>query len=100
MSCAAHELPLTLSDREYFGEELEESARRLVGEKRLRQEGERLHWTGAPVTAHGTSLRSSGNRSFALYNLNTRRRMGELEWERAFSDAHEGAVYLHQARPT
>ena len=43
----------------------------------------------------GRGLRSSDNRTFSVYNVDTRRRIGELGWERAFSDAHEGAVYLH-----
>ena len=98
LSCAAHELPLTHSDRKYFGEGLEEAAPRLVGGGDLRQEGSRLHWTGHRSPARRISLRSSSNRSFVLYDLDTRRRMGELEWERAFSDAHEGAVYLHMGR--
>ena len=98
LSCAAHELPLTHSDRKYFGEGLEEAAPRLVGGGDLRQEGKRLHWTGHRSPARRISLRSSSNRSFVLYDLDTRRRMGELEWERAFSDAHEGAVYLHMGR--
>ena len=98
VSCAAHELPLTLADREYFGEELEESASRLVNRGRLRfQEGE-LVWKGPGSPAHGTSLRSADNRRFSLYDLQTRKPIGELEWNRAFADAHEGAVYLHQGR--
>ena len=98
VSCAAHELPLSLSDRRYFGEELEESARRLVIDGRLRHKEGRLHWTGRRSPAHGTSLRSSDNRSFSIYDIDTHKRIGELEWERAFSDAHEGAVYLHQGK--
>lgn len=98
VSCAAHEIPLTLADREFFGEELEESAPRLVGRGRLRfQEGE-LVWRGPGSPAHGTSLRSADRRTFTLYNLRTRKPIGDLEWDRAFADAHEGAVYLHQGR--
>ena len=95
VSCAAHELPLTLSDRQFFGSELEEAAHRLVLAGSLRHRDRRLHWTGRRSPAHGTSLRSSDNRTFSVYNVDTRRRIGELGWERAFSDAHEGAVYLH-----
>ena len=98
VSCAAHELPLTLDDREYFGEELEESATRLVGEGGLRHKEGRLHWTGRRSPAPGRSLRSSDKRSFAVYNVKSGRRLGELEWERAFSDAHEGAIYLHEGK--
>lgn len=98
LACAAHELPLTHADRGYFGEDLEEAAPRLVGEGGLRQRGERLHWTGRRSPAHLISLRSSDRRSFVIYDAKSGRRLGELEWERAFSDAHEGAVYLHMGR--
>ena len=99
VSCAAHELPLTLSDRKYFGEELEEAAGRLAITGSLRHQQGRLHWTGRRSPAHQTSLRSSDNRSFAIYNVLTKRVIGEMDWGRAFSDAHEGAVYLHQGTP-
>lgn len=98
VSCAAHEMPLDLDDREFFGEELEETARRLTIENRLRYREGKLHWTGGRSPAHGTSLRSSDGRTFSLYDLRTRKPIGELEWDRAFADAHEGAVYLHQGR--
>ena len=98
VSCAAHELPLKLSDRRYFGEELEESAHRLAFQGKLRHQEGRLHWTGRRSPARGMSLRSSDNRSFTVYNVRNRKRLGELEWERAFSDAHKGAVYLHQGK--
>ena len=98
VSCAAHELPLTIADRRYFGEELEESARRLAADGSLRHAAGRLHWTGRRSPAHRTSLRSSDRRTFSIYDVDTRKRVGEVGWERAFSDAHEGAVYLHQGR--
>ena len=98
VSCAAHELPLTLADRAYFGEELEEAAPRLVNRGLLRLERGELVWKGSRSPAHGTSLRSADNRRFSLYDLKSRRPIGELEWDRAFADAHEGAVYLHQGR--
>ncbi len=98
VSCAAHEKPLTLQDREYFGEELEEAVPRLVGKGDLQFRRGRLIWMGSSSPAHGTGLRSSDNRRFTLYNTKSRGPFGKLEWDRAFADAHEGAVYLHQGR--
>ena len=98
LSCAAHELPLTLADRKYFGEQLEEAAPRLVNQGHVQFEDGELVWAGPRSPAHGTSLRSADNRTFSIYNLKTRKPIGELEWDRAFADAHEGAVYLHQGR--
>ena len=98
LGCAAHELPLDWPDRPVFGDDLWESGARLVGEGDLRLEGRRLLWTGRRSPAHGRSIRSSDSRSFSIYDLGTRRVIGEVDWERAFSDAHEGAVYLHKGR--
>lgn len=94
--CAAYELPLRLSDRQYLGEELEESVRALVGEGKLRQTEDRIHWAGGKSPAHAMSLRTAGDRVFVIYDLDGSRPMGTMERERAFRDAHEGAVYLHQ----
>lgn len=98
LSCAAHEMPLTLADREYFGQEMEEAVPRLVDEGNLRFRNRKLVWMRSKSPAHGTSLRSSDNRRFTLYNIKNRKPLGRLEWDRAFADAHEGAVYLHQGR--
>ena len=98
LSCAAHELPLTLSDRRYFGEGLEEAARKMVIEGNLRHQKGKLLWAGRRSPAFGTSLRSSDNRSFSVYDGRTGKVIGKLEWTRAFSDAHEGAVYLHRGK--
>ena len=98
LSCAAHELPLGWRDRPVFGDDLWESGARLVGEGELRVEDRRLLWAGRRSPAHGRSIRSSDARSFSIYDVDSRRVIGEVDWDRAFSDAHEGAVYLHQGR--
>jgi len=98
LSCAAHELPLGWRDGPVFGDDLWESGARLVGEGELRLEDGRLLWAGRRSPAHGRSIRSSDARSFSIYDVGTRRVIGEVDWDRAFSDAHEGAVYLHQGR--
>ncbi|MYB45287.1 MAG: DEAD/DEAH box helicase [Acidimicrobiia bacterium] len=98
LSCAAHELPLDWPDGPVFGEDLWESGARLVGEGDLRLEDRRLISTGRRSPAHGRSIRSSDARSFSIYDIGARRVIGEVDWERAFSDAHEGAVYLHKGR--
>ena len=96
VGCAAYEAPLRLSDRRYLGEGLEESVRALVGEGKLRQTGDRIHWAGGKSPAHSMSLRTAGDRVFTIYDLNGSRLMGSMERQRAFRDAHEGAIYLHQ----
>ena len=98
LSCAAHELPLRRSDGSVFGDDLWESGARLVAAGDLRIEDQRLYWTGRKSPAHGRSLRSSDSRTFSIYDVRTRRVIGAVDWERAFSDTHEGAVYLHKGR--
>ncbi len=98
LQCAAHELPLVLADRDYFGEELEEAGSRLVAEGRLRPQQAKLLWRGRRSPAYRISLRSSDSRRFSIYDARSGKGIGHLEWDRAFSDAHEGAVYLHHGK--
>ncbi len=96
IGCAAYEFPLSLSDRRYLGEGLEESVRELAGEGKLRQTGDRIRWAGGKSPAHSMSLRTAGDRVFTIYDRDGSRPMGSMERERALQDAHEGAIYLHQ----
>ncbi len=98
LACAAHEAPLEQSDQSFFGEDLWESTARLVGEGRLQFAGERLAWSGRRSPAHGRSLRSSDARVFSVFDIEARRPLGVIDWERAFWEAHDGAIYLHKGR--
>jgi DEAD/DEAH box helicase domain-containing protein len=94
VGCAAHELPLELSDREFLGDGIEEAAARLVDTGDLRLQRGRLLWTRRRRPAGDVEIRSSGGPRFHV--LNEGELLGTLEMSQVFSQAHPGAVYLHQ----
>ena len=95
-SCAAYELPLRTSDREFLGDDLEESVNRLVQAGHLRQRDEKLYWARRQPPAPQLSLRSSGGPSFTIVDASEGEILGTVEQERAFRDTHQGAIYLHK----
>jgi len=94
VACAAHELPLELSDREYLGDGMEEAATRLVDSGDLRLHKGRLLWARTRKPASDVEIRSTGGPRFQV--LDQGELLGTLEMSQVFSQAHPGAVYLHQ----
>jgi DEAD/DEAH box helicase domain-containing protein len=92
--CAAHELDLSPGDREYFSEDFEEVVNRLVQEDRLVLRDGRVFSGAGKSPATSIGLRSSGGRPY-LIATEDGELLGELDEDRAFSQCHEGAVYLH-----
>ena len=95
-ACAAYELPLTMEDRMYFGDGLEESVNRLVQAEHLRMRDGKLYWARRQAPNPQLNLRSSGGPTFTIFNIDEGEQLGTVEQERAFRDTHEGAIYLHQ----
>ncbi len=93
-ACAAYEIPLRLADREFLGEAVEEAANRLVQAGHLHLKGEGLFWARRKRPAPGIDIRSSGRPRYSI--IADGEAIGTLEEDRAFRDAHVGAVYLHQ----
>jgi len=94
VACAAHELPLVLSDREFLGDGMEEAATRLVDSGDLRLHKGRLLWTRRHKPASDVEIRSTGGPRFQV--LDRGELLGTLEMSQVFSQAHPGAVYLHR----
>lgn len=94
VGCAAHELPLELSDREFLGEGVEEAAARLVDAGDLRLQKGRLMWSRRRKPAKDVEIRSTGGPRFHI--LDQGELLGTLEMSQVFAQAHPGAVYLHQ----
>jgi DEAD/DEAH box helicase domain-containing protein len=94
MGCAAYELPLEPGDRSYFGEEIEELATTLVAEGTLRVRDRRLYWARRRSPAAGIDIRTAGGPPFIL--LADATPLGTIDESRVFTQAHPGAVYLHQ----
>jgi DEAD/DEAH box helicase domain-containing protein len=93
VACAAYELPLTLDDREVLGEATEEAAARLAGAGHLRPADGRLVWARRRRPAPAIDIRGSSGPSYVV--VEGGELLGTLEEDRAFRDAHPGAIYLH-----
>jgi len=94
VACAAHELPLEPSDSEFLGDDTEEAATALVAEGHLELRRGRLMWAHQQPPAPRISIRSSGGPTYTI--TSDEGLLGTMEETRAFTDAHAGAVYLHQ----
>ena len=95
LRCAAHELPLVPEDRDTLGEEIEEAATDLVAAGDLGVRNGRLFYAGGGMPASGVDLRSSGGAPYTIWD-GRGTLLGTVDEDRAFSQCHEGAVYLHQ----
>lgn len=98
--CAAHEGPLSAADAEVLGPRWEAHAQVLVsmGELVERRDGYVLrHPEDYP--AGRVSLRSASPDNVAIIDVQSGEVLGDVEASRAHTTVHDGAVYLHQARP-
>ena len=93
--CAAFEKPLAPEDREYLGEEIEELAPDLVGSGDLRPRGGLLYWARRQAPAPGIDIRTAGGPPLTIVDERGEA-VGTVDEGRAFTQAHPGAVYLHQ----
>jgi DEAD/DEAH box helicase domain-containing protein len=97
--CAAHEGPLSADDAATLGPRWRGHAERLETLGELRERG----GTFVPrrpqdYPAARVSLRSASGDSFAIVDVGSGELLGTVEAARAFSTAHDGAVYLHMGR--
>ncbi|MBN2113578.1 MAG: DEAD/DEAH box helicase [Acidimicrobiia bacterium] len=93
--CAAFEKPLAPEDREFLGEEIEELAPDLVASGDLRPRGGLLFWDRREAPAPGIDIRTAGGPPLDIVDERGEL-IGTVDEGRAFSQAHPGAVYLHQ----
>jgi DEAD/DEAH box helicase domain-containing protein len=97
ISCAAHELPLTRRDEQFFGDVLDDSVRDLVLDDLLKPRDGRMFWAGREPPAPRVGLRSGSSLEYQLVDAEGRL-VGTVDESRAFHVAHPGAIYLHQGR--
>ena len=94
LCCAAAELPLTEVDLELFGEEAEPVLADLVRRGLLRHRPKGWFWTSRDRP--DADLRGSGGPPVRLVEAGTGRLLGTVDASSSHSQAHTGAVYLHQ----
>jgi DEAD/DEAH box helicase domain-containing protein len=94
LCCAAAELPLTTEDLELFGEGTDLVLADLVRRGLLRHRPKGWFWTSRERP--DADLRGSGGPPVRLVEVGTGRLLGTVDNSSAHSQAHTGAVYLHQ----
>jgi DEAD/DEAH box helicase domain-containing protein len=94
LCCAAAELPLTENDLELFGPGTEELLSDLVRRGLLRHRPKGWFWTSRDRP--DADLRGAGGPPVRLVESATGRLLGTVDGSSAHSQAHTGAVYLHQ----
>ena len=97
IACAAHELPLSHDDEQWFGETLDDAVRELVLDDLLKPRGDHMYWAGREAPAPKVGLRTGSSLEFQLVDADGRL-VGTVDAARVFHVAHPGAMYLHQGR--
>jgi DEAD/DEAH box helicase domain-containing protein len=97
VACAAHEIPLTPADADYFGDGLDDAVRDLVRDDLLKPRNGRMYWASREPPARGVGLRSGSSVEYELVD-DDGDVVGLVDASRIFNVAHPGALYLHQGR--
>ncbi len=100
LTCAAHELPLSHDDDQWWGDALDDGIRDLVIAERLTL---KPSGSGAPVAvpaiagrpSRSIGLRSGSTDEIQIVDLDGEA-IGTVDASRAPSVVHEGAIYLHR----
>lgn len=98
LHAAAYELPLRKADAEFFDDDLPQHAASLVAAGVLREDkagSNRWLLRGEDYPAARIALRSASADNFHIVESENGEVIGTVEAERAFTNAHPGAVYLH-----
>ncbi len=96
VACAAHELPLDLADRGYFGNNTEEAVATLAAEGHLVARRGRMVWNRTVSPAGRVGIRTAGSNTYTILDVTEAEVIGTFEASRVYREAHPGAVYLHQ----
>lgn len=94
--CAAWELPLSESDRKYFGD-FSTALADLESQGLLRLGGRRWYPSPTlPYPAQQVNIRSSSDAAYSLVDTESGQLLETVESTSAFFQIHPGAIYLHQ----
>lgn len=92
--CAASELPMNDTDKQFFTELLEESIQALEQEKLVRKTPRGWVYSGTARTTEVVNLESISNKTVTV--LCNGKLLETLPLNKAYEEAHAGAVLLHQ----
>ena len=95
--CAAHELPLREDEADLFGRDLPGIILLLAEEDRLREADGKWFYLGDDYPAAGVKLRTVADENFTIYELQSSRIVGELDYVAGLLSLYEGAVYIHRS---
>jgi len=99
---AAFELPITRADWERFGEYCGPILKILDEDRQVRQQGDRIFWTGPSYPSADVPLRNIGEDVYTIIDTGNpdaagspNRVIGTIDEPGAFMQLHPGAVYMH-----
>lgn len=92
--CAAHELPVAREEADIFAPDAVDLAWSLAAEDALEFKDGRFFFVPEEYPASRVSIRSTTSRLVRILTPDGRP-LGEMELGRAYSELHEGAIYLH-----
>jgi DEAD/DEAH box helicase domain-containing protein len=92
--CASSELPITEADKQFFPELLTESIQALEQEKLVRKTPRGYVYSGTARTTEVVSLESISNKTVTV--ICNGKLLETLTLNKAYEEAHAGAVLLHQ----
>jgi len=95
--CAAHERPIAPSEFEIFGPTALEVAEELDRAGELTFRGTHFYYPSFEPPSLKVNIRGASRESFRL--LVGGEEIGTMEYSRALSQAHPGAIYLHRGEP-
>lgn len=96
LCAAAQEIPLTEADMPLFGEHTVPALEALTAAGLLRRRQHGWYWTDSRRASDLADIRSGGGATVQLVEAETGRVIGLVDGGRAHSQAHTGAVYVHQ----
>jgi DEAD/DEAH box helicase domain-containing protein len=99
---AASELPITKDDFAQFGEFCGPIIKILDDDRQVRQQGDKIFWTGPSHPAADVKLRNISDDVYTIIDIGSPERpddankvIGTIDESGAFMQLHPGAVYMH-----
>ncbi len=99
--CAAYELPIGDEDASWFtsgdAKLLRGMLKLLAESEHLREGSGKWHYIERDFPAKKVKLRTVGEENFTIYECNTNRIVGELDYVSGLLSLYEGAIYIHRS---